>query len=96
MIKETTGNTYDAALDCMGFHMLVTDSGSDYTTPSVHTVSVGDSEVEVMVPLIPARSNDKDGYIAEMQAAGFIVERLVEMDTSNAIQYSATIYVVKP
>lgn len=25
MVKETTGEIYDAALDCMGFHMLVTD-----------------------------------------------------------------------
>lgn len=26
MVKQTTGETYDAALDSMGFHMLVTDS----------------------------------------------------------------------
>jgi cyclopropane fatty-acyl-phospholipid synthase-like methyltransferase len=26
MVKETIGEVYDAALDCMGFHMLVTDS----------------------------------------------------------------------
>ena len=25
MVKETTGELYDAALDCMGYHMIVTD-----------------------------------------------------------------------
>lgn len=146
MVKETTGDTYDAALDCMGFHMIVTDSdrksylqnaynslknncpmlffresyrddnnneciykgkvnsyeewklisGSDYTTPAARTINVGNSEVEVMIPLVPARAKDKEGYIAELEAAGFVVKNFVEMDLSNEILYSATIYVAKP
>ena len=146
MVKETTGEKYDAALDCMGFHMLVTDedkksylrnaflslkddspmlfykesyrndnnrekivkspvnsydewlkiTGDDYETPSVRRVKMGNGDIELMVPLVPARANDRDGYITEMQLTGFSVEKFIEMDISSAIQYSASIYVRKP
>ncbi|MGN1345449.1 MAG: class I SAM-dependent methyltransferase, partial [Eubacteriales bacterium] len=29
MVKDVTGETYDAALDCMGLHMLLTDADRD-------------------------------------------------------------------
>lgn len=41
--------------------------------------------------LVPARANDRDGYTAEMQAAGFIVEEFVEMDVNEHCLYSASI-----
>lgn len=142
MVKEATNGKYDAALDCMGFHMLVTDedrksylknaflslkrnspmlfykesyrndssiirstvhsydewlkiTGSDYETPSVCRV-MGSGDIEVMIPYVPTRANDKDGYIKEMEWAGFTVEKFIEMDSSSSIQYSASIYVRKP
>lgn len=146
MVKGTTGQKYDAALDCMGFHMLITDNdrkaylqnafsslksygpmlffresykndnnretvfkgevesyqqwkeitGNDYDTPTLRRVDIGHKNVEVLVPLVPARANDKEGYIAELQSAGFIIEDFVEMDISSAIKHSASIYVRKP
>lgn len=145
MVKETISGKYDAALDCMGFHMLVIDedrksylrnaflslkngspmlfykesyrnennkekviksvvhsydewlkiTGNDYETPSVRRV-VGNEDMEVMIPYVPARANDKEGYITEMTLAGFTVEKFMEMDISSNIQYSASIYVRKP
>lgn len=146
MVSEATGKKYDAALDCMGFHMLVTDrdraaylknaydslnanspvlffresyrneknaeciyhgvvntydewksiTGVDYDTPNLRRVGMGGGDIEVMIPLVPARANDKEGYIKEMKAAGFVLERFIPMDLSSAIQYSASIYVRKP
>lgn len=141
MVKDTVTEQYDAALDCMGFHMLVTDndrntylknaynalnvgapmllfrqsyrncnnteavykgvvhsfdewkaiSGTDYDTPTLRRTG----DVEVLIPLLPARANDRDGYIEEMERAGFVVEEFREMDESGAIQYSASIFVRK-
>ena len=141
MVKETTGEVYDAALDCMGFHMLVTDSdraaylrnaynslkrgapmlffretyrrevyngnvesleqwksitGDDYDTPQQRFAKSGDKEVEVWIPLVPARARNKEGYIAEMNDAGFVVDDFVEMDMNEQCPYSASIYVHKP
>lgn len=148
MVKETTGEMFDAALDCMGFHMLVTDcdryaylcnafkslksgapmmffresyrdanrnnretayegnvqtyehwkkiTGDDYDTPSQRFVKSNTGDIEVWVPLVPARANSKEGYFKEMQSVGFVVENFVEMDISEAITYSANIFVRKP
>lgn len=40
MVKETAGDTetYDAALDCMGFHMILTDADRDAYLKNAHTV----------------------------------------------------------
>jgi len=146
MVKQRPTETYDAALDSMGLHMLVTDgdrqaylknaflslkdnapmlfykesyrddehkaqivkspvgsyeewlniTGDDYNTPSARRVDTASGELEVMIPLVPARGNDRSGYINEMELAGFTVECFVEMETSKSIQYSASIYVRKP
>lgn len=149
MVQEATSGKYDAALDCMGFHMLVTDedrqsylrnaflsleddspmlfykeayrsgnhedkikivkspvksydewlriTGDDYETPSARKISaMGNGDVEIMLPFVPARANDKDGYITELNLAGFTVEKFIEMNVSNSISYSASIYVRKP
>lgn len=55
-----------------------------------------EATAEILIPLVPARANDRDGYIAEMQAAGFIVEEFVEMDVNEHCPYSASIFVRKP
>ncbi len=42
MVKETTGELYDAALDCMGFHMLVTDhERSAYLCNAIQSIKSG-------------------------------------------------------
>lgn len=146
MVKQRPTGTYDAALDCMGLHMLVTDgdrqaylknaflslkdnapmlfykeayrddehkdqivksrvgsyeewlniTGDDYNTPFARKVDTANGELEVMLPLVPARGNDRSGYMNEMSLAGFTVERFIEMNPSKSIQYSANIYVRKP
>lgn len=146
MVKQCPAETYDAAVDCMGLHMLVTDgdrqaylknaflslknnapmlfykeayrddehreqivkfpvgsydewlkiTGNDYVTPFARKVNTANGELEVMLPLVPARDNDRSGYMNELSLAGFTVERFIEMEPSKSIQHSATIYVRKP
>lgn len=141
MVNQKVNGHYDAALDVMGLHMLVTDddrhkylrhvfdslsegspilffresfsaewvernvgsfsewksiSGSDYDTPEQRFVEHGNAKVEVLVPLVPARAKNKEGYFAEMNEAGFVVDEFNEMATSNKISLSASIYAHKP
>ena len=143
MVKESVKEKYDAALDCMGFHMLVTDkdrelylknaynslkekspmlffresyrkdgthngivnsveewaqiTGEDYNTPQLRQVRNADngSMMEIFVPLLPARAKDKKQYVNELNKIGFHIEKFIEMNVSNAIPYSASIYVRK-
>lgn len=145
MATEKASGVFDAALDCMGLHMLVTDkdrasylknarealrdrapmlffreayrnglggdsaykgsvrsfdewkiiSGCDYETPQIRTAKTENGTVEVSIPLVPARAKDKEDYIAEMEAVGFIVEDFIEMSDSDAIPLSASIFVRK-
>jgi len=143
IVKETVKGKYDAALDCMGFHMLITDNdrncylknaydalkenapmlffresyrtngtyrgvvhtamewekitGEDYKTPQLRQVrnSADGSTVNVLIPLVPARAKDQNGYREEFENIGFRVEKLIEMDVSTAIPHSASIYVRK-
>jgi len=141
MVKQQIDEKYDAALDVMGLHMLVTDSdranylnnafsclksgapmlfyresyrvnayegpvasfddwlaitGEDYKTPEQRFAKCGDKEVEVYIPLVPARARNREGYMREMTEAGFKVDAIIEMETNNEIVYSASIYVHKP
>lgn len=143
MVKECVNGKYDAALDCMGLHMLITDgdrknylqnayralnigapmlffresyrkdgvyhgvvntveewgqiTGDDYKTPQLRQVrnAAEGRNVEVFVPLVPARAKDENGYTEELENIGFDVEKFVEMDVSSAIVSSASIYVRK-
>ena len=141
MIREDAADpeTFDAAIDCMGLHMLLTDddrasylarahrvlkpgapmlffreayrenayrgnvssfeqwkeiTGEDYDTPQPRSYR-GDDDRTVMIPLVPARARCREDYLAEMTDAGFSVERFVEMDQSEAIAFSASLYVRK-
>ena len=67
-------------------------SGTDYKTPEIRTASTENGEVEVLIPLVPARARDEEDYRAEMERAGFAVEKFIEMADSEAIPYSATIF----
>lgn len=141
MVNDRVCGVYDAALDVMGYHMLVIDydrkkylrnafdslkpgahmlfyrevyrrdaydgevnsfaewkyiTGSDYKTPERRTVINDGKEIEVYIPLVPARARTKDGYCREMTEAGFIVDDFVELDVNMQCPYSAAIYVHKP
>lgn len=142
MVKERAGlpETFDAALDCMGFHMILTDAdretylknahavlkpgapmlffresyrenaytgtvdsfehwkeitGDDYTTPQRRSDKDGADGKEVWIPCVPARARNREGYIGELERAGFAVENFMEMAENTAIPYSASMYVRK-
>lgn len=143
MVKENVQEQFDAALDCMGFHMLVTDhdrklylnhayhalkenapmlffrelyckdkayrgvvhsveewaqiTGDDYETPQLRRIGGADNggTTEVLIPRVPARAKDRNGYREELENVGFAVEKLIEMDVSAVIPYSASIFVRK-
>ena len=71
-------------------------TGEDYTTPQSRTASQNGMNIEVHIPLVPARAKNKDGYIKEFGDAGFIVDDFIEMEPDEAIVYSASIYIHKP
>jgi len=141
MVNQQVGEVFDAALDVMGLHMLVTDqdrenylnnafsclksgapmlfyresyrvnayegqvasfddwlakTGEDYETPMQRFATYGNKKVEVYIPLLPARAKTREGYIHEMTKAGFVVDSIQEMETSENITYSVSIYVHKP
>lgn len=136
MVKEAPTEKFDAALDVMGFHMIVTDgdrkcylknaysclndhapmlffresyseeaeaaviesfadfqniTGSDYETPQKRTVN----GKEVSIPLLPARARSQEGYVKELEAAGFSVEAFEQSKENGTILRSADIYVRK-
>ena len=72
-------------------------TGDDYRTPQLRQVrnTENGKSVEVSLPLLPARARDQKGYVDEFQSIGFAVEKFVEMDVSNAIVNSASIYLRK-
>lgn len=132
MVKGRAEGTYDAALDVMGIHMLVTDAdradylrnaravlregapmlffrvsyrenayegpvaryedwvkitGDDYETPAPRFAG----DVEVMLPLLPARAMNRAGYERELGTAGFAVEAFEPAQSDGHILLSATI-----
>lgn len=143
MVKDQPDEKFDAALDCMGLHMLVTDSdrenylknayeilndgapmlffresyrregtyqgtvnsfdewvkitGEDYETLQNRYVrnKKENKDVEVFIPLLPARAKDEKGYVKEFENVGFKIEKFIEMDVSEAIVSSASIFVRK-
>jgi len=123
MVRQNTDGIYEAALDVMGFHMLVLDSdrakyldnaysclkngapmlflmqmynqsvydgkvesfgqwlevtGNDYETRTKKRSQSGGKDIEIYLPNVPGRGNTEKGYRAEMLAAGFAVDKLIE------------------
>jgi len=72
-------------------------TAEDYNTPQLRQVqnSHDGGVVEVLLPILPARAKDKNGYIDEFENVGFNVEIFIEMNISAAIPHSASIYVRK-
>lgn len=141
MVNHKIDGTYDAGLDVMGLHMLITDddrskylknafaclksgapmlffresfridaydgkvesfndwksiSGSNYDKPEKRLVQNSGKDIEVYIPLVPARAKTKEGYETEMNDVGFIIDKFREMEIDQQIIYSATFYVHKP
>ncbi|NLO47578.1 MAG: class I SAM-dependent methyltransferase [Clostridiales bacterium] len=141
MVNQRVHGTFDAALDCMGLHMLIPDSdrmkylsnaygclrggapmlffrelygekapegiirlieewitvtGSDYATPLKQTIVNNGKTIEVHIPLVPGRERTKDGYIREMESAGFIIDAFIEMELNLQCPHSVSIFVHKP
>lgn len=70
-------------------------TGDDYVTPQIRTAPHTGTEIELNIPLVPARARNKEGYLREMNDVGFIVDEFVEMEINNQSPYSASIYVHK-
>ncbi len=141
MVHEPVEGQYDAALDVMGFHMLVVDAdraaylqnvhsclksgapfflfresyrehaddspvdsfegwlkltGDDYRTPQTRYAGPAGAQVEVQIPMVPARAKTEAGYRQELEAAGFAVDRFNPMMTDMQIVSSAAIYAHRP
>ncbi len=141
MVHEQIEEQYDAALDVMGFHMLVVDAdrlsylrkvnsslksgapfflfresyrknaddspvesfedwlkrtGDDYRTPQTRCAGPADAQVEVQIPMVPARAKTEAGYRKELLEAGFVVDCFQPMMTDMQIVSSAAIYAHKP
>lgn len=141
MVHEQPEGIYDAALDVMGFHMLVVDAdrasylrnafsclksgapmhffresyrdnafdgrvdsfqhwleltGDDYRTPQPRNAGPAGAQIEVQIPLVPARGKSEAGYRKELLEAGFVVDRFVPMVTDMHIVSSASICTHKP
>jgi hypothetical protein len=59
------------------------------------TARSGGIEVEVELPLLPARSKTREGYVTEMNAAGFAVEKFIDLSKIDPEGFGAAIYVRK-
>ncbi|MBR3933822.1 MAG: hypothetical protein IKJ68_07965 [Clostridia bacterium] len=88
-------NVYDGIVNSIEEWVRIT--GEDYTTPQLRQVKNAETgqNVDVFVPILPARAKDKKGYIKEFESIGFNVENFIEMDVSGAIITSANIYLIK-
>lgn len=136
MVREAPAEKFDAALDVMGFHMIVTDgdrrsylknacgcikkgapmlffrenydeeaaetvietiedfkkmTGNDYDAPQKRLMN----GKEVYIPLLPARARSREGYINELEEAGFAVESFTRSAENDSIIMSADIYARK-
>jgi len=87
-------NAYEGQVDSFDDWLDIT--GDDYKTPEQRFSKCGSSEIEVYIPLLPARAKNREGYMQEMTEAGFIVDAIYEMEESYKIIYSASIYAHKP
>ncbi len=141
MVRQPVEGSYDAAIDVMGLHMLVTDldrecylkhlydalkpgapvilirqayspdafegrvetftqwqslTGEDYVTASERSAYGACGAIKVMLPMLPARPKSRQGYLEEMQQAGFIVDAFTEMEESVQCLHTASIWMHKP
>ena len=69
-------------------------SGSDYSTPEER--EIGDTGKTVLIPLVPGRARMKEDYIAELEAAGFVVDKFMEMGENRKAPWSCSFFVHKP
>ncbi|MBQ8509000.1 MAG: class I SAM-dependent methyltransferase [Clostridia bacterium] len=136
-VREPMEGQFDAAIDVMGLHMIITDadragylshltgslregapvlflhetyradaytgtvasieewgriSGSDYTTPQPRTITTPGGQAEVMLPLLPARAKNLNGYTADFKEAGLTIEKFEPNGENVHCLYSANFY----
>jgi 2-polyprenyl-3-methyl-5-hydroxy-6-metoxy-1,4-benzoquinol methylase len=70
-------------------------TGNDYITPKIKHIHQNGIKIDVELPYVPGRERSKKGYIQEMTEAGFTIENFIEMEPSNQVQNSATIFARK-
>ena len=87
--------TYQGTVN--SFDEWVKITGEDYETLQNRYVrnKKENKDVEVFIPLLPARAKDEKGYVKEFENVGFKIEKFIEMDVSEAIVSSASIFVRK-
>jgi hypothetical protein len=71
-------------------------TGNDYVTPKIKHIHQNGMEIEINIPYVPGRERCKNGYIQEMIEANFIVEKFIEMEPSDQVKNSVSIFVRKP
>ena len=69
-------------------------TGLDFKTPQKRRI--GNSDREVMLPLLPARPKTREGYAREFENAGFRVKWMREIKDSDFMEYSIGILAEKP
>lgn len=87
-------NADDSPVESFGDWLLRT--GDDYWTSQTRYAGPADAQVEVQLPMVPARAKTEAGYRKELQEAGFVVGRFVPMMTDMQIVSSAAIDASKP
>lgn len=86
-------NSYSGAVKSIDDWYMINDI--DYITPQPRNVKVDGKDVEVFIPVLPARAKNENLYIQEMINVGFVVDRFQVNGELDEIQYSANIYVHK-
>ncbi len=77
----------DRPITCYGQYLEVYKP--DLTTVEERTAYDGETEVKVRIPEVPARFKDEAGYRAELNRAGFTLERFRVLDTYMGCRFYA-------
>ena len=90
MVNERVGSIFDAAIDVMGLHMLITD-----VDRKKYLANVNASLIQGAPALFFRESYNEAAHSGKVSSAGFIVDQFIDMDPSREIWNSASIYVHK-
>jgi len=81
--------------DIISLEQWITITGNDYTTPKIKQIVQNNRKIELNLPYVPGREKSKNGYIKELTNVGFKIEKIIEMESSKAVQNSVSIFVKK-
>ena len=88
--NENTSNDYISSME-----QWISVTGNDYTTPKIKHIYQNGEKIELNLPYVPGRERSKSGYIQELNEVGFTVENLIEMEPSNQVGNSISIFTRK-